>query len=131
MILKNSLAGWKDEFLQQCAPQDPDKFPFVILGNKCDLPAGQRKVKAKEAQKSHAEVPFFETSAKNSTNVNDAFTLIAGTYFFQHKTIFLTFFNDDVNVFSLKIISLSEHMFHQPFFKNKKLRRGDDQSSLR
>lgn len=49
-----------------------------ILGNKCDLPAGQRKVKAKEAQKQHTEVPFFETSAKNSTNVSDAFQLIAG-----------------------------------------------------
>jgi len=74
----DSLAGWKDEFLQQCAPQDPDKFPFVILGNKCDLTASQRKVKKEVARKGHPDVPFFETSAKNSTNVSDAFQLIAG-----------------------------------------------------
>jgi len=74
----DSLSGWKDEFLQQCAPSNPEQFPFVILGNKCDLPAAQKKVKSKEAQKHHKDVPFFETSAKNSANVADSFQLIAG-----------------------------------------------------
>uniref|UniRef100_A0A8D8R0A1 Ras-related protein Rab-7b n=1 Tax=Cacopsylla melanoneura TaxID=428564 RepID=A0A8D8R0A1_9HEMI len=32
-----SLSSWKDEFLIQAAPADPDNFPFVVLGNKVDL----------------------------------------------------------------------------------------------
>jgi Ras-related protein Rab-7A len=32
-----SLDGWRDEFLIQASPSDPDHFPFVVLGNKVDL----------------------------------------------------------------------------------------------
>jgi GTPase SAR1 family protein len=32
-----NLDGWKEEFLFQGSPQDPDQFPFMVLGNKIDL----------------------------------------------------------------------------------------------
>lgn len=32
-----NLDSWRDEFLVQAAPRDPDAFPFVVLGNKIDL----------------------------------------------------------------------------------------------
>jgi len=32
-----SLESWKDEFLIQAGPRDPENFPFVVLGNKIDL----------------------------------------------------------------------------------------------
>jgi len=32
-----NLDSWRDEFLIQAAPRDPDNFPFVVLGNKIDL----------------------------------------------------------------------------------------------
>ena len=32
-----SLDSWRDEFLIQASPRDPDRFPFVVLGNKVDL----------------------------------------------------------------------------------------------
>ena len=32
-----SLDSWRDEFLIQAAPRDPENFPFVVLGNKVDL----------------------------------------------------------------------------------------------
>ena len=32
-----SLDSWRDEFLIQSSPRDPDNFPFVVLGNKLDL----------------------------------------------------------------------------------------------
>lgn len=32
-----SLDSWRDEFLIQASPRDPDHFPFVVLGNKIDL----------------------------------------------------------------------------------------------
>ena len=32
-----SLDSWRDEFLIQASPRDPENFPFVLLGNKVDL----------------------------------------------------------------------------------------------
>jgi Ras-related protein Rab-7A len=45
--LKN-LDSWRDEFLIQAGPRDPDHFPFVVLGNKIDL-ENQRVVSQKRA----------------------------------------------------------------------------------
>ena len=33
----DNLDSWRDEFLIQAGPRDPDNFPFVVLGNKIDL----------------------------------------------------------------------------------------------
>ncbi|CAL1262544.1 unnamed protein product [Larinioides sclopetarius] len=32
-----SLDSWRDEFLIQAGPRDPDNFPFIVIGNKIDL----------------------------------------------------------------------------------------------
>ena len=32
-----NLDSWRDEFLIQASPRDPENFPFVVLGNKIDL----------------------------------------------------------------------------------------------
>lgn len=60
-----SLDSWRDEFLIQAAPREPDNFPFVLLGNKVDLEP--RAISAKRAQQwcqSKNNIPYFETSAK-------------------------------------------------------------------
>ena len=33
-----TLDSWRDEFLIQASPHDPENFPFVVLGNKIDHP---------------------------------------------------------------------------------------------
>ena len=43
-----NLDLWRDEFLIQAAPRDPENFPFVCLGNKIDL-ENQRVVSQKRA----------------------------------------------------------------------------------
>lgn len=73
-----SLESWRDEFLIQASPRDPENFPFVILGNKVDLE--NRAVSAKRAQQwcqSKNDIPYFETSAKEAMNVELAFQTIA------------------------------------------------------
>lgn len=40
----DALDGWRDEFLIQAGPHDPESFPFVLLGNKIDLEEGKRQV---------------------------------------------------------------------------------------
>jgi hypothetical protein len=33
----DNLEAWRDEFLIQAGPRDPENFPFVVLANKIDL----------------------------------------------------------------------------------------------
>jgi len=73
-----SLDSWRDEFLIQASPRDPENFPFVVLGNKVDLE--NRAVSIKRAQtwcQSKTDIPYFEVSAKEAINVEQAFQTIA------------------------------------------------------
>jgi len=81
-----TLDSWRDEFLIQASPRDPDNFPFVVLGNKIDLP--NRAISQKRAQtwcQSKGGIPYFETSAKDAVNVEQAFETIAANALQQEK----------------------------------------------
>jgi Ras-related protein Rab-7A len=39
-----TLDSWRDEFLIQASPRDPENFPFVVLGNKIDMEESKRVV---------------------------------------------------------------------------------------
>ena len=74
-----NLDSWRDEFLIQAGPRDPENFPFVVLGNKIDL-ENQRVVSNKRAMawcQAKGNIPFFETSAKEAINVEQAFQTVA------------------------------------------------------
>mmetsp|Transcript_9031 Transcript_9031/g.10210 ORF Transcript_9031/g.10210 Transcript_9031/m.10210 type:complete len:207 (+) Transcript_9031:127-747(+) len=73
-----NLDSWRDEFLIQAGPRDPENFPFVVLGNKIDK--DQRVVPTKRAMawcQQKGNIPLFETSAKEAINVEQAFQTIA------------------------------------------------------
>merc|ERR1711998_69620 len=62
----------------QAGPRDPDNFPFVVLGNKIDI--DNRVVAQKRALawcQAKGNIPYFETSAKEAINVEQAFQVIA------------------------------------------------------
>merc|ERR1712224_619273 len=75
------LDSWREEFLIQAMPPNPDDFPFIVLGNKVDKPEAERLVSAAKAQLWCREKPkateHFETSAKMNMNVEQAFQRIA------------------------------------------------------
>lgn len=76
----DNLESWRDEFLIQANPTDPDSFPFVVIGNKIDVEESKRAVSTKKAQAfcaSKGNLPYFETSAKEATGVEQAFDVIA------------------------------------------------------
>ncbi|CAM4802054.1 unnamed protein product [Rotaria magnacalcarata] len=80
-----SLDSWRDEFLIQAGPRDPENFPFVI-GNKTDL--DNRMVTARKAQNWCSEktnIPHFETSAKDGVNVEKAFETVARNALVREK----------------------------------------------
>jgi len=75
-----SLDLWRDEFIAQAAPRNQKEFPFVVLGNKSDLAKTKRQVadaKARSWTKAKGDIPFFETSAKDNINVEQAFQMVA------------------------------------------------------
>ena len=73
-----NLNNWRREFLIQADPYDPDHFPFVLLGNKVDVPdRAVSTVVAERWAKANNNMPYFETSAKDGTNVEEAFRTLA------------------------------------------------------
>ncbi|KAH7279785.1 hypothetical protein KP509_37G036700 [Ceratopteris richardii] len=77
----DNLENWRNEFLIQASPSDPENFPFVVLGNKIDIDGGNSRVVAEKRARgwcaSKGNIPYFETSAKEDTNVEAAFQCIA------------------------------------------------------
>ncbi|GJJ78024.1 hypothetical protein BGZ83_005582 [Gryganskiella cystojenkinii] len=75
-----TLESWRDEFLIQASPRNPENFPFVVIGNKIDMEESKRMISQKRAMawcQSKGNIPYFETSAKEATNVEQAFQTIA------------------------------------------------------
>lgn len=70
-----NLENWRNEFLLQANVSDHYDFPFIVLANKIDLEE-LRNITAKAGQTwcaQHNNIPYFETSAREATNVNEAF----------------------------------------------------------
>ncbi|XP_010876457.1 ras-related protein Rab-7a isoform X2 [Esox lucius] len=94
-----TLDSWRDEFLIQASPRDPDNFPFVVLGNKIDLE--NRQVTTKRAQAwcaSKSNIPYFETSAKEAINVDQAFQTIARNALKQESEVETYDFPDQIKL---------------------------------
>uniref|UniRef100_A0A7S2HPM2 Uncharacterized protein n=1 Tax=Zooxanthella nutricula TaxID=1333877 RepID=A0A7S2HPM2_9DINO len=75
----DSMETWREDFLAQAGPRDPEGFPFVVIGNKADLDT-KRKVQRKQAENwctSKNNIPYYEASAKTAVNVEEAFEEIA------------------------------------------------------
>ncbi|CAL1292005.1 unnamed protein product [Larinioides sclopetarius] len=91
-----SLDGWRDEFLIQACPRDPESFPFVVIGNKIDLEnRAVSIISTKRAQgwcQSKNNIPYFETSAKEAINVEQAFQCVAKNALAQETEVEL--YND-------------------------------------
>jgi len=69
-----NLDTWKREFLYYADVKDAELFPFVLIGNKVDLPKHEVPTEQVEAW-CHANnnMKCFMTSAKDSINVDQAF----------------------------------------------------------
>ena len=72
------LEKWRNEFLKQSAPSNPEEFPFILVGNKIDSEG--RIVAPEEAKKMVKEkkvAEYFETSALEAHNVEKCFLFAA------------------------------------------------------
>jgi len=92
------LAGWKKAFLIQIQQEGNDDFPMLIVANKVD--AENRQVTKSEVkdwcQKQH--LPFYETSAKEAINVDEAFKHIAKIVLSKVKDEDMKYKTVDLNI---------------------------------
>jgi len=73
-----NLNSWREEFFKKASPAEPDKFPFVVCGNKIDT-GSLRAVSEKKAKawcQTKGNIPYFDTSAEEAINVEQAFLTI-------------------------------------------------------
>lgn len=68
----DSIKGWLELANKNCAPN----YEKVLIGNKCDLPSSDWQVSKEEIESFAKEydMAYFEVSAKNGTNINEAIT---------------------------------------------------------
>jgi len=73
-----SLKRWRSEFIQTARPDQPETFPFLVLGNKSDL-HNKRQNRREDVDGWCKEYKMvnFETSALNGNKVQDAFLELA------------------------------------------------------
>jgi Ras-related protein Rab-7A len=96
----DALDAWRDEFLIQASPRDPENFPFVVIGNKVDVEETKRMVSQKRALawcQAKGNIPYFETSAKEAINVEQAFQTIAENALHQEPEVEIDF-PDPINL---------------------------------
>ncbi|KAL2888703.1 GTP-binding protein ypt7 [Ceratocystis lukuohia] len=98
----DALDSWRDEFLIQASPRDPDNFPFVVLGNKIDVEESKRVISNRRAMafcQAKGGIPYFETSAKEAINIEQAFEVIARNALAQEESEeFSGEFQDPINI---------------------------------
>ena len=65
----------------------PENAKLILVGNKCDL-ANERQVSYEEGEKkaSNYNIKFFESSAKDGTNVKEFFFYLANEIYQDDKT---------------------------------------------
>ncbi|KAI8143936.1 P-loop containing nucleoside triphosphate hydrolase protein [Fennellomyces sp. T-0311] len=78
------LERWREDFLKQSSlpTEEAQHFPMLLIGNKIDIDdrvVSRRQARAWAEQHSseRMKIPCFEASAKDGTNVEEAFTHIA------------------------------------------------------
>lgn len=96
------LNSWREEFLAQANPRDPDNFAFVVIGNKIDRESERRVPKSKVTQWCKSQgpkaIPYFETSAKDATKVEAAFLEAAQAALRQDSAESDVFIPDTINL---------------------------------
>ena len=74
----DGLSKWREDFILYADPENPEHFPFIVIGNKVDK-SNERKVSTQEAKTWCEEnsMPYFEASAFTNKGVSEAFFALA------------------------------------------------------
>jgi Ras-related protein Rab-7A len=92
---------WRSSFLEQSSPEETEKFPFLLCGNKSDLQTA-RAVSTQDGERlaKQYNMFFYETSALDGNNVETAIRKIASV---ASDLDTVPSFNEDIANKSLKL----------------------------
>ncbi|XP_027727024.1 ras-related protein Rab-7b isoform X1 [Vombatus ursinus] len=93
----HALDTWRGDILQKTVPTE-QVFSMVVLGNKIDL--DDREVSQEKALDwcKEKDIPYFEVSAKNDINVEQAFELLARQALSRHRGILENYSTDSIKL---------------------------------
>ncbi len=100
-----TIDSWRVEFLNQLNPKDPENFPFVLIGNKCDQ-VGNIKVSIDKINRyceKNKNMQYFQTSAKDNIKVDDAFQLVGKLAFNRNNNNEMSFIPNKKIVLEKKV----------------------------
>ena len=75
----DNIEIWRNNFLGSLNLSKDDNFPFILVGNKSDL-EDDIKINDDEIKgycQQHNNMPYFSTSAKEKTNLEEMFSKVA------------------------------------------------------
>lgn len=96
-----NLTMWKKEFLYYADVKEPTAFPFLVVGNKLDVSPEKREVPTEDGKQwalQNNNIPFAETSAKDATNVEDAFMLAVDNWIKMEAKLERPYVGDTVDL---------------------------------
>ena len=101
------LNEWRNEFLSKVGTTGTKNFPFIVLGNKCDL-VDSREVSTEKARAWAAKIgaEFLETSAKDMIGIDESFIKSVDLIVEKHKDAVKKF--EDKEKHSLKLIDINK-----------------------
>ncbi|OHS96180.1 GTP-binding protein YPT7 [Tritrichomonas foetus] len=71
------VTKWKNHFMEQMGINQSNDFPFLLLGNKCDMSTKViQPSAAREFAEMYGDMLFYEVSAKTAENVSTSFEAI-------------------------------------------------------
>eukprot|EP00483_Globobulimina_turgida_P012315 UN12338 len=75
----DAVEQWRDEFLHHADVEEQQSFPFLLLGNKCDLGGKVSKADVNRwlQQRGYKNMVYLETSALNNQNITESFDQVA------------------------------------------------------
>jgi Ras-related protein Rab-7A len=86
-------------------PKDPENFPFVLIGNKCDQ-VDNIKVSVDKINRyceKNKNMQYFQTSAKDNIKVDDAFQLVGKLAFNRNNNNEMSFIPNKKIVLEKKV----------------------------
>ena len=74
-----SIEKWRSDFLEILKPQNPESFPFILIGNKSDQKDERKitEIEIKQYCENHSNIHYFDASAKDNINIETTFEEIA------------------------------------------------------
>ncbi|CAG7827015.1 unnamed protein product [Allacma fusca] len=107
-----SLLNWRDEFLYYADVPNKSSFPFIVIGNKVDIEPESREVAYETALDwcaANGNLPYVETSAKEATNIQEAFTSAVERWVKLDAKIEKPYTGQTVNLSARQQMAESEH----------------------